>query len=110
MSTEIINPNENAPLNEEQTNNGSHLQQNEENDSTNQNTNGNYHSDGLNSMAEQNESNKEEYSTNSQEKYDKNDLEPESLRKVFIGGLSYKTDDQAFRDYFSKYGDIVVRR
>ena len=41
--------------------------------------------------------------------YHKNDLEPESFRKVFIGGLSYKTDEKAFRDYFSKFGDIVVR-
>ncbi|CAF0736937.1 unnamed protein product [Adineta steineri] len=42
-----------------------------------------------------------------QETYNKNDLEPEFLRKVFIGGLSYKTDDQAFKSYFSTYGDIV---
>lgn len=37
----------------------------------------------------------------------KNDLEPEAFRKVFIGGLCYKTDDQVFRDYFSKYGKIL---
>ncbi|CAF3336471.1 unnamed protein product [Rotaria socialis] len=43
---------------------------------------------------------------NEQTSLNKSDLEPEALRKVFIGGLSYKTDDQTFRDYFSKYGDI----
>ena len=41
---------------------------------------------------------------------DKNDLEPEAFRKVFIGGLSYKTDDQIFREYFSKFGEIAVSR
>jgi RNA recognition motif-containing protein len=56
------------------------------------------------------ESTKNIYDDNGQSTYNKNDLEPEALRKVFIGGLSYKTDDQAFRDYFSKYGDIEVNR
>ena len=51
---------------------------------------------------------KNTYDDSNQPSFNKNDLEPESLRKVFIGGLSYKTDDQAFRDYFSKFGDIVV--
>ncbi|CAF1058295.1 unnamed protein product [Adineta steineri] len=46
------------------------------------------------------------YNDNGQSTSNKNDLEPEALRKVFIGGLSYKTDDQTFRDYFSKYGEI----
>jgi len=54
------------------------------------------------------ESTKNTYDDNEQQSYNKNDLEPESLRKVFIGGLSYKTEDQVFKDYFSKYGDIVV--
>jgi RNA recognition motif-containing protein len=58
----------------------------------------------------QDESNNDTCQDNSQSLLNKNDLEPESLRKVFIGGLSYKTDDQAFRDYFSKFGDIVVSR
>ncbi|RNA41582.1 heterogeneous nuclear ribonucleo at isoform E [Brachionus plicatilis] len=34
-------------------------------------------------------------------------LEPEQFRKVFIGGLSYKTDDEKFKAYFSKYGELV---
>lgn len=34
-------------------------------------------------------------------------LEPEQFRKVFIGGLSYKTDDEKFKEYFSKYGELV---
>ena len=108
MSTETINPNEEAVVHEEQ-NNGSSIQHKEENDGSNSATNGNFHNDEMNSVEEQNESTKEDYQNNQQEKYDKNELEPESLRKVFIGGLSYKTDDQAFRDYFSKFGDIVVR-
>lgn len=48
------------------------------------------------------------YEENPPSSYNKNDLEPEYLRKVFIGGLSYKTDDATFRNHFSKYGEIVV--
>jgi RNA recognition motif-containing protein len=54
------------------------------------------------------QSEKNTYDSNGQHSYHKNDLEPEALRKVFIGGLSYKTEDQSFKDYFSNYGDIVV--
>ncbi len=73
-------------------------------------TNGLLHSNGTNQSEQQQpvESTKNTYDDNGQEIYNKNDLEPEFLRKVFIGGLSYKTDDQVFKDYFSKYGDIVV--
>jgi len=72
-------------------------------------TNGLLHSNGTNQSEQQPvESTKNTYDDNGQETYNKNDLEPEFLRKVFIGGLSYKTDDQVFKDYFSKYGDIVV--
>ena len=34
-------------------------------------------------------------------------MEPEQFRKVFIGGLSYKTDDDTLKAYFEKYGDLV---
>lgn len=34
-------------------------------------------------------------------------LEPEQFRKVFIGGLSYKTDDDTLKEYFEKYGELV---
>jgi RNA recognition motif-containing protein len=79
-------------------------------------TNGLLHSNGTNnntgtfetSTEGQVESTKNAYDDNGQGSFNKSDLEPESLRKVFIGGLSYKTDDQTFRDYFSKYGDIDV--
>ena len=54
------------------------------------------------------ESNNNPYDNNAPISFNKNELEPEALRKVFIGGLSYKTDDQTFREYFSKYGDIDV--
>jgi RNA recognition motif-containing protein len=33
--------------------------------------------------------------------------EPEQFRKVFIGGLSYKTDDETLKNYFTKYGHLV---
>jgi RNA recognition motif-containing protein len=73
-------------------------------------TNGVLYSNGNNQIEQQQEveSTKNTYEDNEQQSYNKNDLEPESLRKVFIGGLSYKTEDQVFKDYFSKYGDIVV--
>ena len=56
-------------------------------------TNGLLHSNGANQMEQQEqvESTKNTYDDNEQQVYNKNDLEPESLRKVFIGGLSYKT-------------------
>jgi RNA recognition motif-containing protein len=81
-------------------------------------TNGLLHANGTNnnvgtsdtSIEGQVESTKNTYDDNGQASFNKNELEPESLRKVFIGGLSYKTDDQTFRDYFSKYGEIDVRR
>ncbi|RNA26454.1 heterogeneous nuclear ribonucleo A1 isoform X1, partial [Brachionus plicatilis] len=34
-------------------------------------------------------------------------LEPEHFRKVFVGGLSYKTDDESFKNYFSKFGELL---
>ncbi len=78
-------------------------------------TNGSLYSNGNNNQIEQQqqqqqevESTKNTYDDNEDQTYNKNDLEPEALRKVFIGGLSYKTEDQAFKDYFSQYGDIVV--
>lgn len=46
--------------------------------------------------------------TNSQVQ-DENDniTEPEQFRKVFIGGFSYKTDDDTLKKYFAKYGKLV---
>uniref|UniRef100_A0A5F8GJJ7 RRM domain-containing protein n=1 Tax=Monodelphis domestica TaxID=13616 RepID=A0A5F8GJJ7_MONDO len=34
--------------------------------------------------------------------------EPEQLRKLFIGGLSFKTTDESLRNYFEQYGKIEV--
>ena len=34
-------------------------------------------------------------------------MEPEHMRKVFIGGLHPDTTDDSLRGYFSKYGEIV---
>lgn len=33
--------------------------------------------------------------------------EPEYLRKMFIGRLSFETTDETFKDYFGKFGNIV---
>lgn len=33
--------------------------------------------------------------------------EPKSLRKLFIGGLSFNTDDDKLKEYFSQFGEIV---
>lgn len=33
--------------------------------------------------------------------------EKEQLRKLFIGGLSYQTDDKTLYEHFSKYGDLT---
>lgn len=78
--------------------------------------NGLQHSNGTNANSDpfdtsiegQGEPMKSAYDDSTQPTINKSDLEPEALRKVFIGGLSYKTDDQAFREYFSKFGDIDV--
>lgn len=35
------------------------------------------------------------------------DSEPEQRRKLFIGGLSYETDDKSLFDHFSSYGDLT---
>ncbi|XP_067929016.1 heterogeneous nuclear ribonucleoprotein 87F-like isoform X2 [Watersipora subatra] len=35
------------------------------------------------------------------------ELEPEHMRKVFVGGLHPETDDEAMKSYFSKYGEIL---
>ncbi|CAF0981565.1 unnamed protein product [Brachionus calyciflorus] len=43
----------------------------------------------------------------SSDKNSTNILEPLPFRKVFIGGLSPKTDDKQLKLYFSKYGDLV---
>lgn len=34
-------------------------------------------------------------------------LSPTSLRKLFVGGLSWETNEQGFREYFEKYGEIA---
>jgi len=33
--------------------------------------------------------------------------EPEQMRKIFIGGLSYKTSDEGLRGYYSQWGELL---
>ena len=33
-------------------------------------------------------------------------MEPEITRKLFIGGLSFKTSDDTLRTYYEQWGDI----
>ncbi|VDD93081.1 unnamed protein product, partial [Enterobius vermicularis] len=35
------------------------------------------------------------------------DFEPEQFRKMFIGGLTSSTTDEALKDYYSQWGEIV---
>ena len=35
------------------------------------------------------------------------DHEPEQYRKVFIGGLSYKTTDEGLRAFYSQWGELI---
>uniref|UniRef100_A0A8D9BNX5 Heterogeneous nuclear ribonucleoprotein A1, A2/B1 homolog n=1 Tax=Cacopsylla melanoneura TaxID=428564 RepID=A0A8D9BNX5_9HEMI len=38
---------------------------------------------------------------------DSNCKEPESLRKIFIGGLDYRTSDESLQSFFEQWGTIV---
>lgn len=107
----------NDEINPATTNNTEYAEYSEQTESSSTNgllhTNGAEENHGTTSepiIEGQTESTKETYDTNSQSSFNKSDLEPEVFRKVFIGGLSYKTDEQTFRDYFSKYGTIEVIR
>ncbi|CAF1051469.1 unnamed protein product [Brachionus calyciflorus] len=85
--------------NENQANMTSHISYSE---NVSQNGHDDTMADGFNeSQNSQNEV--ENYSQNESQ----NPLEPEQFRKVFIGGLSYKTDEETFKAYFSKFGELV---
>ena len=62
-----------------------------------QDQNGNYDNNGNVNDGDDNQNNNN----------DGNPTEPEQFRKVFIGGLSYKTDDDTLKTYFAKYGNLV---
>jgi RNA recognition motif-containing protein len=87
--------NENYAMNDENNFNENNNSQDENNDNNNQN--GDYQNNSQNDDANANNSN----GTNNQP------MEPEQFRKVFIGGLSYKTDDETLKNYFTKYGELV---
>jgi len=40
-------------------------------------------------------------------KQNNDELEPEQKRKVFIGSLSYNIDENAFREYWTKFGTVI---
>lgn len=46
-------------------------------------------------------------SQNNSQRSNNGNMEPEQFRKVFIGGLSYKTDDDTLKSYFEKFGELV---
>jgi heterogeneous nuclear ribonucleoprotein A1/A3 len=54
-----------------------------------------------------NDNGNENCNDNENNNCDQSNMEPEQFRKVFIGGLSYKTDDETLKTYFSKYGELV---
>jgi len=64
-----------------------------------QDQNGNYDNNG--------NANDQDDNQNNNNNNDGNPTEPEQFRKVFIGGLSYKTDDDTLKNYFAKYGNLV---
>jgi RNA recognition motif-containing protein len=107
MSTEVL-PTTDMVVNDETNATITTTINNEQTEVSTTNGVGHENGNGTNPVGQQVESTQNTYDNNEQPAYNKNDLEPESLRKVFIGGLSYKTDNQDFQDYFSKYGDIVV--
>ncbi|KAI9584290.1 heterogeneous nuclear ribonucleoprotein A1-like isoform X1 [Glossina fuscipes] len=55
---------------------------------------------------EQNE-NDSQNGNNSQDSDDEQITEPEHLRKLFIGGLDYRTTDDGLKSHFEKWGKIV---
>ena len=74
---------------------------NNNNDQNGQDQNGNYENGNGNG------NDVDENGNNSNNNNDGNPTEPEQFRKVFIGGLSYKTDDDTLKNYFAKYGNLV---
>ena len=74
---------------------------NNNNDQNDQDQNGNYENGNGNG------NDVDENGNNNNNNNDGNPTEPEQFRKVFIGGLSYKTDDDTLKNYFAKYGNLV---
>ncbi|RWS29148.1 heterogeneous nuclear ribonucleoprotein A1: A2/B1-like protein [Leptotrombidium deliense] len=60
--------------------------------------------DSQNSELQQQNSNAGNNSNNSKEDHNE---EPEQFRKLFIGGLDYKTTEDTLREHFEKWGEIV---
>ena len=44
---------------------------------------------------------------NGHSKSDRDRLQPEYFRKVFVGSLNYSTTEDSLREHFSKYGELV---
>lgn len=73
--------------------------------------NNNYNINNMNNDMDDNNNNSQlnDDNQNDENKMNRNNqnMEPEQFRKVFIGGLSYKTDDETLKNYFLKYGELV---
>lgn len=71
----------------------------------------NFSNNNMNNEMEDNNNSQlnDENNQNDENKMNRNNqnMEPEQFRKVFIGGLSYKTDDETLKNYFLKYGELV---
>lgn len=99
MSQEFDSKQDNSQYDENNQDNNDQLG-NDDNGNGNDDQNANYdNGDGNNDqMNDENNQNDDSQS---------NPMEPEQFRKVFIGGLSYKTDDETLKNYFAKYGELV---
>ncbi|CAF0724825.1 unnamed protein product [Brachionus calyciflorus] len=95
MSTEVIQTNEQQNVVENPT----ETQQN------GQTENGNVQNEQTNGHSEQ--TNGHTPVQNNTASIDKSKLEPEICRKVFVGSLSYSTTEEALRNYFSKFGELM---
>ena len=71
------------------------------------NNDNNYNDSNANNTTTNNNNYDDDANNDTNSQSDDNITEPEQFRKVFIGGLSYKTDDDTLKNYFAKYGKLV---
>ena len=98
------------PNDDENLKNESEFYTNGQDDHENNFHNNNNNNNNINEMDDNNNSQlNDNDNQNDENKMNRNNqnMEPEQFRKVFIGGLSYKTDDETLKNYFLKYGELV---